>query len=478
MVRTIEQVCVALAMGLCVTACGDDDGAGEGGDAGGASGGGASVDGGGAGSTPEPDGSAPVGSGNPGTLPDDVALPIIFVHGFAGSAEQYLSQAMRFAANGYPLDRIRAYDHDGQGLDIAGYAAGTEAMIDEALADFDVDQVYLVGHSRGTSVSSMYLGDPARAAKVAKYISLDGRGCDAAMTAGVPCIAPSQAGIPGQAHVEIATSAESFAMQYEFLVGEAPEVVEIVAQEEPVVIKGRAVIFPQNVGRAGATLNVYEVDSDTGMRVADEPLATFEIDESGDFGPITVDSAKHYELALNGDTGGTQHFYPQRFLRSTNFVRLLSGDPETSATTMNTNSGEGHAALIVFRMREWYAEDDADLPGDERDVLEIATSSETGDAEPVDAIIGDVGNGAIALHIHDDAASPAESSLEPLPYFAGQPFQSGVDVYMPASTTPDGTITITNHPRGDADRPQVINVPNWASSDHLISIVFADQPQG
>ena len=48
-------------------------------------------------------------------LPDDVALPIVFVHGFAGSAQQYESQAMRFVANGYPQDRIVAYDHDGAG---------------------------------------------------------------------------------------------------------------------------------------------------------------------------------------------------------------------------------------------------------------------------------------------------------------------------------------------------------------------------
>ena len=45
----------------------------------------------------------------------------------------------------------------------------------------------------------MYLSDPARAAKVAKYISEDGAGC-ASIT--VPCIAPAQATNtrPGQTH--------------------------------------------------------------------------------------------------------------------------------------------------------------------------------------------------------------------------------------------------------------------------------------
>ena len=90
-------------------------------------------------------------------LPEDVALPIVFVHGFAGSAQQYESQAMRFVANGYPQERIIAYDHDGAGLDIDAYVAGVTEVVDEALATFDVEQVYLVGHSRGTRVSSTYL---------------------------------------------------------------------------------------------------------------------------------------------------------------------------------------------------------------------------------------------------------------------------------------------------------------------------------
>lgn len=97
-------------------------------------------------------------------LPIELTLPIVFVHGFAGSGEQYQSMAMRFVANGYPIERIRAYDHDGAGMDLVGYADGLDQLIDEVLAEFSVSQVYLVGHSRGTFVSSSYLGDPTRAA--------------------------------------------------------------------------------------------------------------------------------------------------------------------------------------------------------------------------------------------------------------------------------------------------------------------------
>ena len=57
-----------------------------------------------------------------------------------------------------------------------------------------------------------------------------------------------------------------------------------------------------------------------------------------------------------------------------------------------------------------------------------------------------------------------------------QPFQSGIDVFLPSSPDGSGTITVTNIPRGDTTDPQVLNVPNWPSSTHAISVVFTDWP--
>lgn len=399
-------------------------------------------------------------------IDDAVALPIVFVHGFAGSAAQYQSQAMRFAANGYPRERIIAYDHDGAGFSAeatAGYVKGVGETVDAALAEFGVDQVYLVGHSRGTGVSSAYLGTPENAAKVAKYIAIDGAACPTV----VPCVAPTRAVFEGQAHVEVATSKESFAMQYEFLLGEEPKVVDIVPQKAPVVISGRAVNFPANTGRDGTTLDVWEVNAEDGEREGTRPVASFPIGPDGEWGPLTVDPTQHYEMVLGGPESPTQqHFYSQTFPRSTHFVRLLSGDTQ-SATRVNTNAGPGHAALIALRMREWYT----------TDVLEIETTGGAGAQAKKNVITGDVGNGSIALHIHDDAATPGETTLVQLPYFSTQPFQKGLDVFMPASETPNGTVTVTNLPRGDADRPQTLAFPNWASSKHVVMTVFTDYPQ-
>ena len=402
----------------------------------------------------------------------DVALPIVFVHGFAGSAQQYESQKIRFVANGYPAERIVAFEHDGAGMDIAAYAAGAVATIDAVRAELGVDQVFLVGHSRGTFVSDVVLADPAQAAKVAKYIAIDGSPCPPAGT--VPCLAPNQAALPGQAHVETATSKESFAMQFEFLIGRPPEVVDIVPQRDAVVLSGRAVNFPANTGRDGATLEIWEVDRATGQRVDAQPLASFVLGANGDFGPVEVEAGAPYEYVLSAPESPTQHhLYLQPYVRDSDFVRLLSS-PADAPTRVNTNTGDGHSSIIAIRMREWYAEDDPDLDGDQRDALLVSTDG----GEAVDALPAFVGNGGIGLHVHDDAATPGVSSLAALPYFSEQPFQSGVDVFMPASPDGSGTITVTNLPRGDATRPQTLNVPNWPSSSHAISLMFADYPVG
>lgn len=50
-------------------------------------------------------------------------------------------------------------------------------------------------------------------------------------------------------------------------------------------------------------------------------------------------------------------------------------------------------------------------------------------------------------------------------------------LFMPASDTPNGTIALKNLPRGDTSKPQSLNVPNWASTNHTVMVVFSDYPQ-
>ena len=62
----------------------------------------------------------------------------------------------------------------------------------------------------------------------------------------------------------------------------------------------------------------------------------------------------------------------------------------------------------------------------------------------------------------------------PIPTFFGLPFITGMDVFIPAADPPNATISIASTPRLGGGRVELINVPNWASSQHRISVQFND----
>ena len=432
------------------------------------------------------------GSARANDIDPSTALPIVFVHGFAGSAAQYASVAKRFVSNGYPADRIRAFEYDSS-ASIAAVPAALDAMIDAVRAEFGVARVNLVGHSLGTTVSGIYLSVPARAAKVARYVGVDGASsANCGVTdPNLDCmgIFRGSAGNVGgnnvyfngtQSHVEAATSAQSFAAQFQFFTGQAPGTM-LILPEPPgqVEVAGRAVNFPQNTGADGAILAIWEVDAATGTRTDAEPVATIRIGASGEWGPVSINGQQHYEFELlRPDSATVQHLYYQPFLRDDYWVRLLSSPP-TSAIVGNTVTGPDHAAAVVIRNREWWTTD----PAGHKDTLEISTTSASrGDQTAVNALQNVTGNALgvsttpVGIHVHDNPADGV-SSLALIPFFASQAFQSGADVYMPATEPPDGTITFQSAPRGDASRVQVVNVPNWASSAHRITVNFNDYVQ-
>lgn len=413
--------------------------------------------------------------------------PIVFVHGSAGSAAQYESQARRFDSNGYPTELVHAFEYDSSFAtnSFAQVGARLDTLVDELRAEFGVDQVYLVGHSLGTFVSNTYLSDATRAAKIAKYIGIDGSSnasCGVA-SATLDCmgiwqgtnltgnVGGQNVRLSPQTHVQVATSAESFAAQYEFFTDEAPETTHILPEPPgQVTISGRAVLFPQNVGPAEATLEIWALNAWSGARKDATPIAELEVADDGSWGPVSVNGNQRYELNVIRPGFLTHHFYFQSFLRSSAFVRMNLAPPG-SAIVANTNLSDAHSAASVVRQREWWTTH----PTGQDDVLEISTKSTSGGRRPaVDALTNVTSNGVIGIHLHDAAASPGDSTLSLLPFFPTQAFQTGVDVFMPAAGPPDGTITFANAPRGDTSRVQTINVQNWRSSTDRITVTFND----
>jgi len=422
-------------------------------------------------------------------MADEPSLPIVYVHGGAGSGAQYQTQAMRFSSNNYP-NVVRAIDRTSSSS--ATLNPMLDAFFDAVMAETGDTQIYVVAHSLGTSLMVNYLNSsPARSARVAKYINIDGAtgvncpgnpapvNCKGIWGQGNPLrvMGTNNVYFPNYGHTQTVTDADSFAEQYKYFTGEDPATTLVLpVPPSEVQIAGKAINFPANTGLDGATLQIWAVHDNSGIRKDTSPMATFSIGPTGEWGPVAVNGKKYYEFTLiRPDVDYVGNYYLQPFIRSDYLVRLL-GSPPGSAIVTNTASGPDHSAAVVIRYKEWWADQGAGS-----DIMNVSTTSPTwGDQGPLNILsnpaVGVRASNKIGMHVHD-AASDKVSTLAPIPFFVGQVFQTGVDIWMPATTPPDGSVKWENAPRGDTGRLQTLNTPNWASDGHRISIQFNDYVQ-
>lgn len=423
--------------------------------------------------------------------PVDTSLrPVLFIHGGAGSASQFESQAQRFMANGYPRSHLAVFEYDtSEATRIAEPAVVIErharlnALIDELLRTTGAEQIDLMGHSLGTGVSAIYLeSSPEHAAKVAHYVNIDGRAADAP-PGQVPTLAlwgqyvteevtggdnvyPEPDAPVG--HIEVATSADSFTRMYRFFNGEDPATNQVPpAEGEHVWIAGRANIFPQNIGAEGTTLRVFAVDPTTGVRLADTPVYEQAVDSSGEWGPIRGEKNATYEFGLIRGTENADHyFYREGYVQDSYFVRLNTSLPGSGVGALLTRS-PAHANLNIGRDKELWGDQ-----GDSNDVLTVnGTNVITAETAPLLKRLS-------SLFLHDRGADQQSSPGAPDPVLNAIPFISGMDLYLPAASPPDDVIAIELTPRGGEGAVQQINVPNWPSSEvRSISVQFRDYVQ-
>lgn len=410
-------------------------------------------------------------------IADETTLPVVYVHGGAGSAAQYETQAMRWASNDYP-NVVTGIDRTSSLPPILNPML--DAFFDGVMAETGDDQIYVIAHSLGTSLMVNYLNSsPERSARVAKYINIDGatgEACpgnpdpvDCMNIARNPAsmMGPINVHFPDYGHTECVTADASFVEQYRFLTGEEPRTT-LVLPEPPgqVEIAGKVINFPENTGVEGATVELWEVNPATGARKYAEPEAVFTLGPSGEWGPVQVNGQKHYEfMVLRPDSDRVAYYYRQPFLRSNYLVRLLSSYPD-SGIIQNTEVGPDHAAAVLIRYREWWGDQGAD-----NDVLEI------NGVNVLNAATSPRIKNTIGVHAFDQNSDQVTDVSAPIPYFFAQFFQTGVDLFMPASDPPDGVVSFVSAPRGDTTRLQVVNTPNWPSEEGRISIQFNDYVQ-
>jgi hypothetical protein len=269
--------------------------------------------------------------------------------------------------------------------------------------------------------------------------------------------------LPNQTHVEAATSAEAFAAIYPFLTGRNPTTIDIVREHGAIEISGRAVLFPQNAGVDGATVDVWELYSFNGDRKGSAPKASFPIGADGAFGPFEGTAGRRYEFVISRPTSARTHrLYYEPFVRSSHFVRLLTSEPGGAIDSLIEKS-DRHMSLTIVRYKELWGDQ-----GDESDLLVIDGTN------VLNAGTSPQSNRTNGIFVFD-AGSDGETDLSgPIPTIAGLPFLTGADLYVPAQVPSLGRLIVRLVPRGQFRAARQVVLPRTASTVSAITVHLND----
>jgi hypothetical protein len=415
--------------------------------------------------------------------------PIIFVHGYEGSGAQFESQEMRLESNGYPASYIAVFEYDSSQFAgaISGAAIPSQqeaplfAQLDQLVAHMKAvthrPKVDLLAHSLGTLLMQDYLNSsPQRAANVSHYVNIDGRPASAppggvrtlALWATKGPLSPAGRKIPGaknvsvpdSTHVQCATSPFSFARFYKVFTGKSPKTTQIVRQKGAIKISGRSVNFPQNTGLAGATIQVWAINQATGQRTGSAPIASFSIDSTGNWGPVTLQAGKRYEFAELRTGEPVHHFYYERFVRSDHLVRLLESDALRAAGGVPDPRS---VAMVIIRYKELWGDQGSESDDVTVNGTSVCNATTCPLSKEVNALF-------VADFNHDGQSEPTETwpTYESLGYFV-----SSADVFAPAQTPAAGEVTVGIRSRGHRAQ-RTLSLPNFAGTTDVVSVQLND----
>ena len=401
--------------------------------------------------------------------------PILFVHGIEGSGAQFESQAMRFESNGYAVSWIDEVDYNSTRA--VGDKSEVDQQIDNAIAALKQrtgkSQVDVVAHSLGTSVMYDYLTNGGMAAQrranVAHYINVDGQN----QNPGVPTLAvwagrgtpgrnmdgAQNVTIPDQTHVQTCTSAESFIQYFEFLRGGLPE--QDIVPQKRITLAGKALNFPQNAGLAGASVQIWPVDAN-GVRTTTTPLAWIAISDGstggGAWGPVAANAGQRYEFALVQSGLPTLHLYYEPFVRSDYTVRLLA----SPAIEEYVGDRPGSVSAVMIRYKELWGDQGAENDQLLINGLNVCTE-----------VLCPISKQVNAFFAFDRNRDGQTDLSQPDPVLSQLPFIQGADVYIPASSPPNATVSFQLISRGGGP-VRALNVPNWDATADGVTIQWND----
>jgi alpha/beta hydrolase fold len=404
---------------------------------------------------------------------DATQLPIVFVHGFMGSGDNWATQIQRFSSNGFCEDRLFVFDWNSIG---GGQNTGVllDSFINSVLEKTKADKINLVGHSAGGGVCYSYLKDSLHALKVAHYVhvasmkmktpagkngevptmniySMD----DKVMRGGTDIPDAVNVKQTGNDHMQVATSAASFADLYHFFTGTSKAVNTNIISSKGFYksVGGKAVLMAENTPLANDSFCVNLINPANGERYKSPQsngnyVNWTRFGKDGSFS-FQLNKESYTEFEVHPSTGRTVFYYFEPLQRNNKniYLRALPTKGMAAAMLGKIPNDDKQSVLVIF------TSNNAVIAG--RDSLAI-------DSIPLSLPnIMPSGKTSIACFVYDDGDEI--TSGKTLKSLAAAPFICGVDVFIKAEE--NKTMRIYYNGRN-------IVLPKRKSSDGIMVVVF------
>ncbi|MBK9256653.1 MAG: hypothetical protein IPM42_14290 [Saprospiraceae bacterium] len=368
-------------------------------------------------------------------------IPVIMIHGALASGDTYANHAMFFTANGYKSDLLHTFDWNSLGGNNTAAIAELDVFVDKILVQSGQNKVILAGHSAGGGLGSSYCNTAERSAKVLKYIHIgsspltkpagnDGQiptlniySTGDKVVAGKDISGAVNVVFEDLDHYEVATSFKSFEKIYSFIFdGKEPAVKSIPSVSNP-KISGRVVTLGENKAQSNITVNVYEIDQQTGGRKSGA-VHTFAPDAAGYFGPLSMRSGAYYEFEMTSidPQFRTLHYYREPFRSDNKFVYLRSFPPANSLAGIllsNLPKDDAQSVIAVFSANKSVIH--------ERDNLIVQGINLS------NATLCAPQNSTIAMFLYDSGDKTSSGNAHPA--FSLFPFLRGADIFFDTSVS-------------------------------------------
>lgn len=153
--------------------------------------------------------------------------------------------------------------------------------------------------------------------------------------------------LPSLDHREVAFHPQAFAAIWEFIIGARPATTEIITEPSPVLngkVNGMPGGVATNMPVAGAVVEIWETDPDTGARR--RQVHRQETGADGYWGPFRASTYATYEFVIITPDAPVTHIYRSRFPRSSAIVHLrpgaLSADDRKAGSVVTLSRPRGY----------------------------------------------------------------------------------------------------------------------------------------